>query len=225
MEAIPRRRTPRRKTLGSGRGRSGGPPGGPDGGNLNLPTNLQPVPRANNAKAMGELPDVFNGDRTKAELFLNQLNHYFLLNLDVLGFNSPIKKVALAITLIKGPEATGWTRALGELLCALDPVHNNMPALWEHFEWEFQQKFQDSSKQQRARASLNNHHIKWPDIDAYISSYEELLRLADYTAGNNESANLFLQGLPQSIATEVMKAPFLTGYKETKQKAIDATKS
>ena len=174
---------------------------------------------------MGELPNVFNGDRTKAESFLDQLNHYFLLNLDIPGFNSPIKKVALAITLIKGPDIAGWTRALGELLRALDPVHNNVPTLWEHFERKFRKKFQDSSKQQRARASLSNHCMKWPDVDAYISSFEELLRLADYTAGNNESANLFLQGLPQSIATEVMKAPFLTGYKEMKQKAIDATKS
>ena len=125
-------------------------------------------------------------------MFLNQLNHYFLLNLDIPGFNSPIKKVALTITLIKGPEVMGWTRALGELLRALDPIHDNVPALWEHFEQEFRKKFQDSSKQQRARASLNNHRMKWPNIDAYISSYEELLQLADYTAGNNESANIFL---------------------------------
>ena len=83
---------------------------------------------------MGELPDVLNGDRTKAESFIDQLNHYFLLNLNVPGFNSPIKKVVLAVTLIKGPDVMGWTRALGELLCALDPVHNNVPTLWEHFE-------------------------------------------------------------------------------------------
>src|SRR5258707_15786110 len=67
--------------------------------------------------------------------------------------------------------------------------------------------------------------MKWPDIDAYISSFEELLCLTEYTAGNNESANLFLRGLPQSITTEVMKAPLPTGYEEMKQKAIDATRS
>jgi len=67
--------------------------------------------------------------------------------------------------------------------------------------------------------------MKWPDVDTYISSFEELLHLADYTTGNNESANLFLRGLPQSIATEVMKAPFPTGYEEMKQKAIDVTRS
>src|SRR5216684_1975743 len=67
--------------------------------------------------------------------------------------------------------------------------------------------------------------MKWPNIDAYISSYEELLRLADYTAGNNKSANLFLQGLPHSIATKVMKAPFPMQYEEMKQKAIDVTRS
>src|SRR5258708_30736912 len=108
---------------------------------------------------MGELPDIFNGDRTKAEAFIDQLNHYFLLNLDVPGFNSPIKKVALAIMLIKGADVTGWTRALGELLRALDPVHDNVSALWEHFKRDFQKKFQHLSKQQRASASLRNHRL------------------------------------------------------------------
>src|SRR5258707_14165012 len=67
--------------------------------------------------------------------------------------------------------------------------------------------------------------MRWPDVDAYISSFEELLRLAEYTAGNNESANLFLRGLPRSIATEVMKPPLPAGYEEMKRKAIDATRS
>ena len=67
--------------------------------------------------------------------------------------------------------------------------------------------------------------MKWPDINAYISSFKELLHLADYTTGNNESANLFLRGLPRSIATKVMKAPFPTGYEEMKQKAIDVMRS
>src|SRR5258707_9537635 len=67
--------------------------------------------------------------------------------------------------------------------------------------------------------------MKWPEIDAYVSLFEELLRLAEYTTGNNESANLFLRGLPRSIATKVMKAPLPTGYEEMKQKAIDATRS
>ncbi len=66
--------------------------------------------------------------------------------------------------------------------------------------------------------------MKWPDIDVYVSSFEELLQLAEYTAGNNESANLFLRGLPRSIATEVMKPPLPTGYEEMKRKAIDATR-
>src|SRR5260370_14279189 len=160
-----------------GGGGNPGPPGGPPAGGdpipagPNLPPNLRPVPRAHDTRPMGDLPDVFNGDRTKAEAFIDQLNHYFLLNLDVPGFNSPIKKVALAITLIKGPEVTGWTRTLGNLLRALDPVHDNVPALWDHFEREFQKKFQDSSKQQKARASLVNHRIKWSDINAYISYF------------------------------------------------------
>ncbi len=58
---------------GGGNGGGGGDPGpGPPGGPLgrgdpiptgpNLPPNLRPVPRTHDAKPMGELPDVFNGD-------------------------------------------------------------------------------------------------------------------------------------------------------------------
>src|SRR5258708_8561016 len=104
---------------------------------------------------MGELPDVFNGDRTKAEAFIDQLNHYFLLNLDVPGFNSPIKKVALAIMLIKADNVTGWKRTLRDLLRPLDPVHDNVPALRAHFEREVCKKIPDASKQQKPRASLD----------------------------------------------------------------------
>src|SRR5258708_9910489 len=67
--------------------------------------------------------------------------------------------------------------------------------------------------------------MKGPDINAYVLSFEELLRLAEYTTGTNESANLFLRGLPRSITTEVMKPPLPAGYEEMKQKAIDATRS
>ncbi len=42
----------------------GGPPGGGDPipAGPNLPPNLRPIPRTHDAKPMGELPDIFNGD-------------------------------------------------------------------------------------------------------------------------------------------------------------------
>jgi hypothetical protein len=39
---------------------------------------------------MGTLPQIFNGERDKADAFMNELLGYLLLNHNVLGFESPI---------------------------------------------------------------------------------------------------------------------------------------
>ena len=49
------------------------------------------------------LPQIFDRERDKANTFMNKLLGYLLLNHNVLGFESPIQQVAMALTLIKGP--------------------------------------------------------------------------------------------------------------------------
>ncbi len=39
---------------------------------------------------MGMLPQIFDGERDKADTFMNELIGYLLLNTNVLGFESPI---------------------------------------------------------------------------------------------------------------------------------------
>jgi hypothetical protein len=50
------------------------------------------------------LPFVFIGNRTQAEAFLTAIRTYLNLNFNVPGFNSPIKKVALTLSLMQGPD-------------------------------------------------------------------------------------------------------------------------
>jgi hypothetical protein len=59
---------------------------------------------------MGSLPRIFNGDRTRAEAFLTEFLGYLVLNNGVLGLESPIRQVALALTLIKGEKVDLWVR-------------------------------------------------------------------------------------------------------------------
>ena len=68
-----------------------------------------PVAIAGDIKNMGQLPFVFDGDRTRADDFIDKVKSYLLLNQDVSGFNLPIKKVAFTLTLIKRPNTVGWT--------------------------------------------------------------------------------------------------------------------
>jgi hypothetical protein len=44
----------------------------------------------------------------------------------------------------------------------------------------------------------------FPDVDQYISDFEDLVRQAGYTIGNEETIGFFLNGLTPSILDEVI---------------------
>ena len=122
---------------------------------------------------MGQMPSVFDGDRTKADDFIEHVKSYLRVNQDVAGFNSPIKKAALTLTLIEGPQVAGWKRDMGNWLDGLDFNQDNVPYIWEQFLEEFRTQFQDSQAQNRARLALETLKMKGNDIDGYIAQFEE----------------------------------------------------
>jgi len=64
----------------------------------------------------------------------------------------------------------------------------------------------------------------FPDVDQYISDFEDLVRQASYTVGNEETIGFFLNGLSPSILEEVIRDPFPQKYNEYKAKAVNITK-
>jgi len=44
-----------------------------------------------------------------------------------------MKQMAFTLALIKGPEVAGWTRNMGEVLDTLDPLVDNILAVWDQF--------------------------------------------------------------------------------------------
>jgi hypothetical protein len=103
------------------------------------------IPQVHNVKAMGSLPRIFDGDRTRAEAFLTKFLRYLILNQGVTGFKSPIRQVTLALMLIKGEKVDLWVHNMIDSLRRLHPVHHNVPAVWEEFEQAFKDKFVDST--------------------------------------------------------------------------------
>jgi hypothetical protein len=174
---------------------------------------------------MGGLPQVFNGDRARADDFIEEVKGYLRLNQDVAGYNSPIKKVAFTLTLIKGPEVAGWTRDIGAWIDTMDPVADNLPEVWDTFLVEFATQFQDSSREERARIDLETCRMRYPFIDEYISKFEGLARIAGYTQGSPESTHYFLKGLTRQVLEDVMRGDAPTTYAAIKQKAISCTRS
>jgi hypothetical protein len=65
--------------------------------------------------------------------------------------------------------------------------------------------------------------MKFPEIDMYITKFEELARQAGYMMGNPETLHTFIKGLTQSVMEEVLKPLHIMTYQEVKQKAINCT--
>ena len=115
---------------------------------------------------------------------------------------------------------TTWLRGL-------DPVADNVPRVWDYFTTTFEQQFSDLTKTQRSRQQLKKLQFKFPDIDQYITNFEDLANLSGYTVGNDETINLFLKGFKHAcdLLHGILALPLLTTYYELKNRAINVTKS
>jgi hypothetical protein len=113
---------------------------------------------------------------------------------------------------------------MGAWIDSLDPVNNDIQEVWDTFIQEFNDHFSDSQLQQRAQLELNRCKMRFPNVDQYISDFEDLVRQASYTIGNEEAIGFFMNGLTPSVLNEVIRSPFPTTYNEYKEKAINIMK-
>jgi hypothetical protein len=171
-------------------------------------------------------PQVFEGDRTKAEAFMRELRLYMLANRGVPGFESPMRRVAIALTFIKGLKVDGWVEAMLQTLEQLDPATEDVEYVYTNFLNHFQTQYTDSTRQEVAQATLNKHTFRFPFIDQYISDFENLVRKAGYTVGSRESMNYFIKGLQSApdVAEKVVER-FPVDYQDLKDKTILVVKA
>jgi len=159
-----------------------------------------------------------------ADDFIEQLKVYIQLNRQVAGMGSFIQRVAFALTLIQGPLVAEWTQAMGAWLDTLQAI-DDIPAVWDQFLVEFSNQYQDTQRQQSARAELKALRLKWPDINQYTNNFERLTRVAGYNLANPETIKFFIEGLPHSVVKDILRPPTPDTYETTKEKAIQSIKS
>jgi Retrotransposon gag protein len=205
-----------------GPGRPGGP-GVPQGPPAAVPA-AAPVGNADD-RVMGNLPQIFDGDQRNSRIFLDSILGYFQANARVPGLNSPIRKIAITLTLIQGPQVATWTRDIGTWLDSLDPATDDVQLTWDTFVQEFTEHFMDSQEQQRAQLDLDKCKMRFPEIDQYIADFEELVHHTGYTIGSEETISFFLNGLTPSILDVIIAPLFPETYQQHKAKAIQHTKA
>jgi hypothetical protein len=85
-----------------------------------------------------------------------------------------MRKVALALTFMKGPEVAGWVTSMGNWLDELVPANDDIPLVWDHFVMEFTLQYWDSQRQQRACAQLEACKMQFPLVGQYIAKFEDI---------------------------------------------------
>src|SRR5712671_6110308 len=212
-----------------GPGGSGGPNdpyGGPPGPAPIPPAHLIPIQPVGDLKPAGVPPLLFDGDRTRADAFICELRIYMMANQGVPGFESPIRRIAITLTFIKGPQVDGWVEGILEGLEQLHPINDNIEYVYTNFLSRFESQFADSTKQEVAQASLDRLAFHFPNINQYISDFEMLARKARYTIGSRELMNMFLKGLhtfPHIVERIIDKSPL--DYYDLKNKTILVVKN
>ena len=193
---------------GAGPSGGGGPPGGgggAPGGGGGMPSEggggNPAQATVGNGKPMGVLPTIFEGDHSKGESFLWEFSTYLLVNYDIPALASFIKRIAIALTCIKGPEVNRWTQQQLKWLMTLQPADNNNTT-YQQFITNFCNHFMDPQKAQRARIELQMLKMTWPEIDEYISKFESIAHKAGYNPADHNTMQQFLQRPPPEYWAE-----------------------
>ena len=122
-----------------------------------LIAHLVPIAANPNVHVMGSPPRIFDGDRQQADTFINELLTYIRVNIGVPGFESPMRKIAMALTYIKGDKVNQWVERIAEWWDTLDPLVHNVHYTWSRFLEAFHKQYLDHAKQQRAGIKLETH--------------------------------------------------------------------
>jgi Retrotransposon gag protein/Zinc knuckle len=173
---------------------------------------------------LGCQPAIFDGDRTRADDFIEEVKGYFRVNAQVPDMQSWLRKIAFTLTLIKGPLVANWVQTMGEWFDTLQP-HNDTRGTWQTFLDDFRREYQDTQSKERARIAIENLRMKWPLVDQYIQDFEHTAIKAGYQIGDPATTRHFLKGLPRSVALDILKPPVARGYEAMKQRAIESVNS
>ena len=199
---------------GAGGGGAGG--GGAGGGGAGGGGNAA----GGNTRAMGALPIIFQGDRDKANDFVDALKHYLRLNRETPPLNMYIGKVVLALTLIQGPDIVDFTREQGDIL---DNTFEDRD-VWDDFIAAFEARFQDMQRETKAMIALERLKLERDHIDEYVRKFQALAREAGYDVRERNIKRLFILGLPIGVAREVKCTPAPDTFEEHVAKLIQVVK-
>jgi hypothetical protein len=161
-----------------------------------------------NGDLIGIPPATFDGDRRKTDQFITRFRLFCIINERNTVITNPKRRVALALTYIRGPKVDDWV----DQQCDAPSrevnharTHADMDeAVWDNFIAEFKRAFAESSWEVLAR--LYKLQMTGNNIEMYIATFENLVRRAESCKRESGSmVHIFHQGLPTNVERSIMK--------------------
>ena len=142
----------------------------------------------NGGKALISPPEVFTGDRNKADDFLQDFRLCWHLNRTHPAMKVPYDRVMLALSYMRGNTAIrNWVKhVMHQINKMIDrrrfqPLKVDDERLWGVFQTEFKTAFTNTTKVQDAEAALEHIRIQQGEnIDQYIACFEDLMERAQW---------------------------------------------
>jgi hypothetical protein len=139
-------------------------------------------------------PDSFDGNKSKTEDFINQLNFFFHGKRIISDYD----RMVLALSYMKGGSAGSWVKQKSK------EVHEGSQS-WNSFLAEFRQRFGDPDAAGTARHKLSVLKQGNHDAEQYVTSFKEH---KDLTGFNDPAlVELFKKGLKADLYDQIFRLP------------------
>ncbi len=101
-------------------------------------------------------------------------------------------------------------------------IPNTDERLWVEVATSFERRFADSLAKEKAQSNLcEGIKMKGEDIDSYIATFEENVRMAGYRFDVPQTIETFTEGIPVGLYTKILELDRPHSYEQWKQAAIN----
>jgi hypothetical protein len=198
------------------------------------PAPAPPTQTTHTGGLRGVPPNVFTGDRSRSEAFLNEFRRYRLLNKNNDIISNPSYRVLTALSYIKGPLVEDWVNERDKTLEKRTnrTLPNSVPdtdeILWTEFETAFKAAWKDGARTQSAYDLLMKLTMKDLDVDTYIATFERLASAAEWEPDAKGTIARFRKGLQDNIHRRVLNRETIpstmVGWKEAARAEVNRTR-
>ena len=158
---------------------------------------LASCPVTMEAAAKEKLPEIFKGNPSEAEHFIYQFTTYFMAQDNELVIASPVVRVALILSCIKGEEVDQWVNQHLQWLELQDWQDLKVGST---FVKAFFEQFVPKGRWQ----STTKIEMKWPHINEYISNFKKTHVYSKQPLKGINQVQQFIKGLAGSVKRAMM---------------------